>query len=396
MDELFFALEHIYRMTFIPIRCFDASGTIVLFNRGYKKHEDPFVQGNYIQKFLSLINEKQHPVIEFEDTVFAYGGLKDKLDCSIVLGPVALMKITPEVISRYAEQHNIPQEGFVVAESGMLAMGSAIAMLHLLRRGQAIHGNTLFSQDNNVERVTYETDTYISTNKEANVSHHGFDYEKAFFDYIRKGDVEGMKSRDMSKQAINKVGRMAKKPLKHFEYMMCSAITLATRAAMEGGLTPDSAYAFSDLYLQRLEQCKDIESMFVLYREMSINLVQQVNQSQKKRSSSSYTEKCKLYIDQHFNTPLTLDGIAEAINVSKSYLSHLFTQQEKMSPMAYARKKRIEVAANMLKYSDESISTIANYLCFRNQSHFSQTFKEIMGMTPRMYREAQHTIELRK
>ena len=59
--------------------------------------------------------------------------------------------------------------------------------------------------------------------------------------------------------------------------------------------------------------------------------------------------------------------------------------------MHYTRKKRIEAAANMLKYSQESIITIANYLCFPSQSHFTAVFKEFKGITPQKYRETEQS-----
>ena len=49
----------------------------------------------------------------------------------------------------------------------------------------------------------------------------------------------------------------------------------------------------------------------------------------------------------------------------------------------YILKFRIERAANLLKYSDASISEISDYVCFNSQSHFGSIFKQYMQMTPR-------------
>jgi len=62
--------------------------------------------------------------------------------------------------------------------------------------------------------------------------------------------------------------------------------------------------------------------------------------------------------------------------------------------MGYARKKRIEAAANMLKFSDEKISAIAIYLTFPSQSHFVKVFKELMGKTPKQYRDSNQKYEI--
>jgi len=396
VEELFYVLEHMYRLTHIPVRCFDAPGTIVLFNRGYKKEADPLIQGGYLPCFLSAVKSKKSPTIEFEDDMNAYGGFIDTSECIVALGPARMLIPTQEDIALYAKQHNIPEDNFYIIEGGMVALGSAIALLQMIRHGQAIHGNELFSTDDSAERTIYEKDAYTITNIEAEILRHNYDYEKTYIDQIKHGDYESLKNRRADKNAAERIGRMAKKPIKHLEYMICTSICLATRAAMDGGLDPASAYSLSDIYLQRLENCNDINKIFALHQEMSVNFAKQVYNAQQKRSESSYVEKVKVYINQRLNTPFTLDDVAQAANINKFYLSRIFTQQEKMSIMAYARKKRIEAAANMLKFSEENISTIANYLCFRNQSHFSQTFKEIVGTTPRKFRATRQTIEVRK
>ena len=53
----------------------------------------------------------------------------------------------------------------------------------------------------------------------------------------------------------------------------------------------------------------------------------------------------------------------------------------------YILKFRVKRAANLLKYSDATLSEISDYVCFNSQSHFGSVFKEYMKMTPRQYRE---------
>lgn len=48
---------------------------------------------------------------------------------------------------------------------------------------------------------------------------------------------------------------------------------------------------------------------------------------------------------------------------------------------------RVERAANLLVYSEESISYIAEYVRFPSQSYMGRVFKKYMGMTPQKYRD---------
>ena len=131
-----------------------------------------------------------------------------------------------------------------------------------------------------------------------------------------------------------------------------------------------------------------------LHDEMELVFAGCVQQVREKRSSVSYVEKCKLFIDQHLMNHFTLDDISKALSVNKSYLSRRFTQEVGMRIMEYTRKKRIEAAANMLKYSDKTISAISACFCFPTQSHFGKLFKNIMGITPLKYRAANQVIEV--
>ena len=50
-------------------------------------------------------------------------------------------------------------------------------------------------------------------------------------------------------------------------------------------------------------------------------------------------------------------------------------------------EEKIEVAKKLLQYSDYSMIDIANRLSFSSQSHFIQQFREIVGMTPKKYKD---------
>ena len=57
-----------------------------------------------------------------------------------------------------------------------------------------------------------------------------------------------------------------------------------------------------------------------------------------------------------------------------------------MTVSNYILKMKINESKNLLKYSDKSIASISVYLGFSSQSHFNNTFKSFMKMTPLAYR----------
>ena len=247
---------------------------------------------------------------------------------------------------------------------------------------------------NLVEKLMHKKDMYISDTKEQDIVR-TCEHERLYLQRIRNGDVEGILLRREQGERAPQPIRLVGDPHKCMEYRVCASIALATYAAIEGGLDPASAYALNDLYLQRLELCKDAAEMGQLYHEMELLFARQVRQVREVRSGASYVEKCKLFIDQHLSKLFTLDDIAAALNINKSYLSRRFAQETGMRIMEYTRKKRIEAAANMLKYTDKTISAISASFCFPTQSHFGALFKQLIGTTPLKYRTANQIIEVR-
>jgi AraC-like DNA-binding protein len=92
------------------------------------------------------------------------------------------------------------------------------------------------------------------------------------------------------------------------------------------------------------------------------------------------------YIQTHLDRELSLAELAEVINVSSTYFASLFKQTMGISPHQYVIKQRVERAKVMLKKTDFAISDIALQVGFSSQSHLTQQFKRITGVTPKQIR----------
>ena len=92
-------------------------------------------------------------------------------------------------------------------------------------------------------------------------------------------------------------------------------------------------------------------------------------------------------IETNYQLELTAAELSQSVFVSPQYLSRIFRQDTGEKIQDYILKFRVKRAANLLKYSDATLSEISDYVCFNSQSHFGSVFKEFMKMTPRQYRE---------
>lgn len=68
-------------------------------------------------------------------------------------------------------------------------------------------------------------------------------------------------------------------------------------------------------------------------------------------------------------------------------LSKLFTQVRGITIEKYSILHRIEYAKELLCYNQMTISEIAYTLDYSSPAHFSKSFKETTGMSPKQFRE---------
>ncbi|MFC5630998.1 MULTISPECIES: helix-turn-helix transcriptional regulator [Streptococcus] len=111
------------------------------------------------------------------------------------------------------------------------------------------------------------------------------------------------------------------------------------------------------------------------------------------RNTSNYSpiiQNALLYIDQHYQSNIKLNQLAEHCHISKNYLSSLFHKEVNMSLSDYLQKYRIEKACELLSNKNLSILEISERCGFQSSDYFSKVFKELKQMTPSQYRKTNH------
>lgn len=93
------------------------------------------------------------------------------------------------------------------------------------------------------------------------------------------------------------------------------------------------------------------------------------------------------YISLHFAEPLTLQVIADELNISPYYAAHVFKDQLGMSPIHFMIDCRIGEAQNLLISSDYSATEIGAMVGYDSTNHFNAIFKKNVGMPPIQYRK---------
>lgn len=93
------------------------------------------------------------------------------------------------------------------------------------------------------------------------------------------------------------------------------------------------------------------------------------------------------YVNKHFDEKISLADVANELNFSKNYLCYLFKTETGYRFCEYINIQRVNKAKKLMKLNDRSLGFISCTCGFSSQSHFSITFKKMVGMSPKDYRK---------
>jgi AraC-like DNA-binding protein len=95
-------------------------------------------------------------------------------------------------------------------------------------------------------------------------------------------------------------------------------------------------------------------------------------------------QQARCYIDEHFAQGINLAQLAEHVSLSPYYLLRVFRAEVGMPPYAYLESVRIRQAQRLIE-AGNPLAEVAVEVGFSSQSHLTQRFKQIIGVTPGQY-----------
>ena len=91
-------------------------------------------------------------------------------------------------------------------------------------------------------------------------------------------------------------------------------------------------------------------------------------------------------IDGAFAQPLDVPALARVACVSRAHFSRQFRATFGESPHRYLQRRRVERAMELLRHTDESVTSVCFDVGFGSLGTFSRTFRAIVGESPSAYR----------
>ena len=135
--------------------------------------------------------------------------------------------------------------------------------------------------------------------------------------------------------------------------------------------------------LSRSPKLKKEEAFFFLLEQVLQEYAEPFDEADVSEPNQQIRTLCS-YLEKHYSENITLDDLLSMTNFGKSYLLRSFTKQVGVSPYRYLQNVRLERAK---KFLEEGIPPIeaACIAGFADQSHFTNFFKEFIGLTPKQY-----------
>lgn len=94
-----------------------------------------------------------------------------------------------------------------------------------------------------------------------------------------------------------------------------------------------------------------------------------------------------LYLHNNCSQKITIPKLSKHFHVNRTTLSDRFFEATGETIITYLNKYRINLAAIMLRESNQSISSIAEEVGFNDTAYFAKLFKKYMFHTPSEYRQ---------
>lgn len=150
---------------------------------------------------------------------------------------------------------------------------------------------------------------------------------------------------------------------------------------------PDVAYC-----LRRLQDASCRASPRVQRAYLQLLMAQMLEEmaltDERHTAPADIAHQAIVYLSAHFDEPLTLQGVAQALCVSGYHLSHVFAHRLHMGFRAYLNSLRVAQAKQLLRDAGQTVTQVCFQCGFENLRTFDRVFTRQCGVTPSAYQKA--------
>lgn len=380
----------------VPIRLFQ-KGKQVFYHSVVKLPRDPMLA------YWEDIQRITEHIGYFSTQHFHYYGVVNSDDWKIVLGPTRQITGSDQELRELAFRVDTPPEDMEDFVRGMksivrLPLDTVIQILCTLNH--VLNGETLGLEDIAIyeteqtglkeilaqQRISQsikraDPDQPIQQNAYGTLA-----LEQSLTGFVRRGDIEALKRWIAAAPAV-RGGVLATEQLRQMKNTFIVTVTVITRAAIQGGLDAEEAFALSDGFIQKCELLTAPDQVTNLQYRMVLEFTERVEQVRLGGHPSKLALQVVNYVRRHLSESISVEKMANELYISRPYLSLKFKQDTGETLTDFILKEKVEEAKRLLLYTDKTSAAIGAYLGFSSHSYFSKVFKKYVGYTPGEWRD---------
>ena len=377
----------------VPVRIFDGQRQTFYYSQVYLPRDPMEVYRNEIFAVQEHIGYVMTPH-------FHCYGIVNSGETKVVIGPTRQTDENDQELRELAFRADVPKDEtdtFVAGMKSIIRMPFESILQILCTVNHVLNGDMLSLKDITIVDADQErlallqgkahAEQQLSVSGEPAPSlHNTYDLEQTILRMVRRGNTAALKAWVANAPAV-RGGVLADEQLRQRKNTFIVTATLVSRAAIQGGMEVDEAFTLSDSYIRQCELMTTQQTIDNLMYRMNLDFTQRVERLHPGNQPTRLTIAVANYIRHHMSEPISAEKIAEALFLSRPYLSRRFKAETGESLTDYILKEKTEEAKRLLRYSDKPLTAIGSYLGFSSPSHFSRVFKTYVGCTPREYQD---------
>ena len=381
-------------LTGLPIRIYKNKEEIFYYSL-VEFVKDPI--NPYKDEILKLTNH----VAYFTTPMFHYYGIINTNQYQIVIGPSTQLKDNKEQLKQLAFDCNVNHEDinkFIDAMDALIKMPlnsilQTLCSINFVLNKEKLSLADLTIYENEQAKISDQINkdeiekNYDDLSNTISSTHNTFTLEETIMNFVSHGDVSALKEWTKSAPAVAP-GILSSDALRQIKNTFIVTTTLVSRAAIKGGIDVNDALALSDAYIQKCELLLEADKITNLQFHMVLDYTERVEKIRIGKNPSKFFKDISNYVQKHLSEPVNVKKMAKELYFSRTHLATKFKKETGITLTDFIINEKINESKRLLRYSDKPISSIALYLGFSSQSHFSNAFRKYTNTSPAEYRKA--------
>ena len=317
----------------IPIRIYEDE-KLVFYHSVVRIPKDPICV--YINEILKIDDHVGYFVTKH----FHYYGIINAGKMKIVFGPTRQITGEEQELKELAFRADVPTdeiEEFVTAMKSIIPMPlesilQILCTVNYVANDEKLTLSDIYLHDSDKDFsiLFRENEKESSQDTKENIIHNTLSLEETIMSIVQHGDVSALDELVKKAPAVRS-GKLASGQMRQIKNTFIVTATLASRAAIRGGLNTDEALSMSDRYIQHCELIDDIGKIMNLQFKMIVDYTERVSRVRFGNNPSKLVTDVANYIQRHLSEPVSTEEMAKSLYLSRSRLSTKFKEITNMT-----------------------------------------------------------------